>query len=86
LEGPVSFDERDDCSTAEARFVVSDHQVEERFARFLGVGFRGNATPLSKPLGFRLSLKVEQPGKSLKVIFSRNGSRSRKGRAVRPEL
>jgi hypothetical protein len=66
--------------------VVSDHKVEERFAGFLRVGFRGDAAPLSKPLGFRFGLKVEQPGKSLKVVFSRNGSRSRKGRAVRPEL
>jgi hypothetical protein len=65
--------------------VVGDHQIEECFTGFLGVRFRGIATPLSKPLGFRFGLKVEQPGESLKVIFSRNGNRSRKGRAVRPE-
>ena len=65
--------------------MIGDHQIQKRFAGFLRVRSCGAPTPLSQPFGFRFGFQVEQAGESLKVIFSRNGSRSRKGRAVRPE-
>ncbi len=68
-KGPVSFHERQENPTAKPRLMVRDHQVEQRFPRFLNVGRRAGATALCQPVGLRFRFQIQPHGQTPKMVL-----------------